>query len=284
MASQPLTRSDIVFQAVAIVCILVGLSVLLSLCINMIIDGHERLSWSFFTSYPSRRAEQAGILAALGGSIGLMILTACFSLPLGVGAAVYLEEYARPSRFTRLIELNIANLAGVPSVIYGLLGLQLFARIAGFDRSLLTGALTLTLLILPVIIMSTREALRAIPRALREGALALGATQWETIWHQVLPLALPGIMTGCILAFSRAIGEAAPLITIGALTFIPFLPDSMFSAFTALPIQAFNWVSRPQEAFHANAAAAILVLLAFLLTLNALAIYLRIRFQRTLPS
>ena len=250
----------------------------------MIIDGHERLSWSFFTSYPSRRAEQAGILAALGGSIGLMILTACFSLPLGVGAAVYLEEYARPSRFTRLIELNIANLAGVPSVIYGLLGLQLFARIAGFDRSLLTGALTLTLLILPVIIMSTREALRAIPRALREGALALGATQWETIWHQVLPLALPGIMTGCILAFSRAIGEAAPLITIGALTFIPFLPDSMFSAFTALPIQAFNWVSRPQEAFHANAAAAILVLLAFLLTLNALAIYLRIRFQRTLPS
>ena len=284
MASQPLTRSDIVFQAVAIVCILVGLSVLLSLCINMIIDGHERLSWSFFTSYPSRRAEQAGILAALGGSIGLMILTACFSLPLGVGAAVYLEEYARPSRFTRLIELNIANLAGVPSVIYGLLGLQLFARIAGFDRSLLTGALTLTLLILPVIIMSTREALRAIPRALREGALARGATQWETIWHQVLPLALPGIMTGCILAFSRAIGEAAPLITIGALTFIPFLPDSMFSAFTALPIQAFNWVSRPQEAFHANAAAAILVLLAFLLTLNALAIYLRIRFQRTLPS
>jgi len=284
MSRHPFTRSDLMFQALAITCILFGLSVLLSLCASMIIDGHERLSWSFFTSYPSRRAEQAGILAALGGSIGLMMLTACFSLPLGVGAAVYLEEYAKPSRFTRLIELNIANLAGVPSVIYGLLGLQLFARIAGFDRSLLTGALTLTLLILPVIIMSTREALRAIPRALREGALALGATRWETIWHQVLPLALPGIMTGCILAFSRAIGEAAPLITIGALTFIPFLPDSIFSAFTALPIQAFNWVSRPQEAFHANAAAAIVVLLAFLLTLNAIAIYLRIRFQRTLPS
>ena len=278
--AQHFTRGDIVFQAVAITCILIGVSVLAALVFSIAHDGYGRLSWSFLTSFPSRRAEQAGILAALGGSVSLMLLTALFALPLGVGAAVYLEEYAKKSWFTRLIELNIANLAGVPSVIYGLLGLQLFARIAGFDRSLLTGALTLTLLILPVIIIATREALRTIPAGLREGSLALGATRWETIWHHVLPIALPGIMTGCILAFSRAIGEAAPLITIGALTFIPFLPDSLFSAFTALPIQAFNWISRPQAAFHENAAAAILVLLIVLLSLNSFAIWLRFRFQK----
>ena len=281
MNKQPYTRGDILFQAVAIACILLGVSVLGTLIASIAVDGVGRLSWQFLTSFPSRRAEQAGILAALGGSVGLMLLTALFSLPLGVGTAVYLEEYAPRNWLTRLIELNIANLAGVPSVIYGLLGLQLFARIAGFDRSLLTGALTLTLLILPVIIIATREALRTLPSGLREGSLALGATRWETIWHQVLPIALPGIMTGCILAFSRAIGEAAPLITIGALTFIPFLPDSLFSAFTALPIQAFNWISRPQAAFHANAAAAILVLLIVLLTLNSFAIWLRFRFQKS---
>ena len=210
----------------------------------------------------------------------MIVLTGGSALPIGVAAAVYLEEYGTHSRLARLIELNIANLAAVPSIIYGLLGLGLFVRMLAMGQSVLAGACTLALLVLPVVILSTREALRAVPGSLREGSYALGATKWQTIWYQVLPVALPGILTGLILALSRAIGETAPLITIGALTYVPFLPDSLWSPFTVLPIQTFNWVSRPQVAFLENAAAAIIVLLALLLTLNAVAIWLRDRFQR----
>ena len=200
----------------------------------------------FLTSYTSRRAADSGVFPALAGSIFIIMLTAAIALPVGVAAAIYLEEYGTRSRMARLIELNIANLAAVPSIIYGLLGLGLFVRVLGFGGSILAGASTLALLVLPVVILSTREALRTVPRSLREGSYALGATKWQTIWYQVLPVALPGILTGLILALSRAIGETAPLITIGALTYVPFLPDSVWSPFTVLPIQIFNWVSRPQ--------------------------------------
>jgi phosphate transport system permease protein len=246
----------------------------------VIYDGFARLSLHFFTSFPSRKAENAGILAAWTGSAWLLGLTILFALPIGVGAAVYLEEYAKKNRITRLIELCIANLAGVPSVIYGLLGLQVFVRALHFERSVLSGALTLALLVLPIIIMASREALKTVPKGYREGALALGATRWQTTWTQVLPVALPGIATGCILAFSRAIGETAPLITLGALTYVAQVPDSIFAPFTALPIQAFNWLSRPQTEFHTNAAAAITVLLGFMIVLNLIAMVLRAKFQR----
>jgi len=277
---QVMKRWETVFTVVALACLTMALFVLVALITGVAIDGVGRLSFQFLTSFPSRFAERAGIYSALLGSIYLMILTALIALPIGVGAAVYLEEYAPKNRLTRLIELNIANLAGVPSIIFGILGLQLFVRVLGFERSLLAGALTMSLLIMPVIVLSAREALKTVPRSLREASLALGATKWQTIYHQVLPLAFPGILTGCILAFSRALGETAPLITMGALTYVAFIPDSLFSPFTVLPIQTFNWVSRPQEAFHTNAAAAIVVLLAILLLLNATAMILRSRLQR----
>lgn len=273
-------RLDAVFQVVALVVLVAALGGLALLVADVWRDGAHRIDWTFLTSYPSRRAERAGISHAVIGSLYVIVLTALLALPLGVAAAVYLEEYGGRSRLARLIELNIANLAAVPSIIYGLLGLGLFVRTLGLGRSVLAGAATLALLALPVVILSTREALRTVPSSIREGSYALGATKWQTIWHQVLPMALPGIMTGLILAMSRAIGETAPLITIGALTYVPFAPDSLWSPFTVLPIQIFNWVSRPQAAFKANAAAGILVLLALLLTMNAIAIVLRDRYQR----
>lgn len=272
--------SDFVFQCIAMFALMLGVAVVSALLIDIFYDGLPRLNWQFLTSFPSRFADKAGIASAVVGSFYLMVLIVIFSLPLGIGAAIYLEEYAPNNRFTRLIELNIANLAGVPSVIYGILGLQLFIRGLNFERSLLSGALTLTILILPVIIIASREAIRTVPKTLREASLALGAGKWQTIKSHVLPVALPGIMTGCILAFSRAIGETAPLVTMGALTYIAFLPDSVFSPFTALPIQSYNWISRPQTAFHTNAAAAMVVLLILLLSMNALAIFLRIRYQK----
>jgi len=259
-----------------------ALTVLFSLAFSLLFDGWERLSWSFFTSLPSRRAEQAGIFPALIGTIYLTLLTAIFALPLGVSAAIYLEEYANKNVTTRLIELAIANLAAVPSIIFGLLGLQLFVRWLDLGRSLLAGSLTLTLLVLPVIILSSREAIRAVPQGIRDGAAALGASPWQTAFLQILPAAFPGILTGAILGLSRVVGETAPLITIGALTYVPFAPDGLFSAFTVLPIQAFNWISRPQSSFHQNAAGDILVLLGFLLLINSLAIYLRQRLQKRL--
>jgi phosphate transport system permease protein len=273
-------RADLVFQATALVVLGVALAALAVLVGTVWRDGAGRLDWTFLTSYPSRRAESAGIYHAIVGSLYVIALTAAMALPVGVAAATYLEEYGGRSRLARFIELNIANLAAVPSIIYGLLGLGLFVRALGMGRSVLAGAATLALLALPVVILSTREALRTVPSSIREGSYALGATKWQTIWHQVLPMSLPGILTGLILALSRAIGETAPLITIGALTYIPFAPDSIWSAFTVLPIQIFNWVSRPQAAFKDNAAAGILVLLALLLTMNAIAIVLRDRYQR----
>jgi phosphate transport system permease protein len=273
-------RADLLFQAVALVVLAVALGALAVLVGTVWRDGAHRLDWQFLTSFPSRRAESAGIYHAIVGSLYVIALTAVLALPVGVAAATYLEEYGGRSRLARFIELNIANLAAVPSIIYGLLGLGLFVRTMAMGRSVLAGAATLALLALPVVILSTREALRTVPSSIREGSYALGATKWQTIWHQVLPMAVPGILTGLILALSRAIGETAPLITIGALTYIPFAPDSIWSAFTVLPIQIFNWVSRPQAAFKDNAAAGILVLLALLLTMNAIAIVLRDRYQR----
>lgn len=272
--------AEITFRAAAMAALLVALGSLAALLLDAWFDGAGRLSWQFLTSFPSRHPEQAGILAALVGSVAMILLTAAVALPVGVGAAVYLEEYAGKTWWARVIEVNIANLAGVPSIVYGLLGLELFVRALKLDRSLLAGALTMALLVMPLIIISSREALRTVPNSIREASCALGATRWQTIWYQVLPMAFPGILTGSILAFSRAIGEAAPLITIGALTYVAFLPDGLLSPFTALPIQIFNWVSRPQAGFHVNAAAAIIVLLVVLLFLNATAVYLRHRFQR----
>lgn len=273
-------RADLMFQALALLVLAVALGALAVLVGTVWRDGADRLDWRFLTSFPSRRAESAGIYHAIVGSLYVIALTAVMALPVGVAAATYLEEYGGRSRLARFIELNIANLAAVPSIIYGLLGLGLFVRTMGMGRSVLAGAATLALLALPVVILSTREALRTVPSSIREGSYALGATKWQTIWYQVLPMAVPGILTGLILALSRAIGETAPLITIGALTYIPFAPDSIWSAFTVLPIQIFNWVSRPQAAFKDNAAAGILVLLMLLLTMNAIAIVLRDRYQR----
>jgi phosphate transport system permease protein len=271
---------DIAFQIVALAVLLIALAALGVLLYDVLSDGMRRLDWQFLTSFSSRRASTAGIYHALAGSIFVIALTGALALPIGVAAAVYLEEYGTRSRMARLIEINISNLAAVPSIIYGLLGLGLFVRALNMERSVLAGASTLALLVLPVVILSTREALRTVPSSIREGSYALGATKWQTVWHQVLPMALPGILTGLILALSRAIGETAPLITIGAATYIPFAPDSIWSAFTVLPIQIFNWVSRPQADFQENAAAGIIVLLVLLLIMNATAIFLRDRYQR----
>lgn len=272
--------SELAFKIISLAVLLGCFAILASLLLHIFVDALPRLSLTFLQGVPSRFPEKAGIWPALVGSIYLMLLTAIFSLPLGIGAAVYLEEYGSHNRLARMIELNIANLAGIPSIIYGLLGLEIFVRFAGFGRSLLAGALTLTLLILPIIILASREALRTVPDTIRSASLALGATKWQTTWYQVIPAALPGMLTGCILAFSRAIGETAPLITIGALTYVAFVPDGIFSAFTAIPIQSFNWISRPQAEFHANAAAAIVVLLVVLFIMNGIAVWLRMRSRK----
>jgi phosphate transport system permease protein len=274
--------ADAAFEALALAVLCLALAALAVLIADVWRDGASRLSWQFLTSFPSRHPEDAGIRHALAGSLFVVLLTGALAVPIGVAAAIYLEEYGTRSLMARIIEINITNLAAVPSIIYGLLGLGLFVRAMGMGRSVLAGASTLALLVLPVVILSTREALRAVPNSIREGSYALGATKWQTIWHQVLPVALPGMLTGTILALSRAIGETAPLITIGALTFVAFAPDGIWSPFTVLPIQIFNWVSRPQLEFRTNAAAAILVLLALLLTVNAAAIYLRDRYQKGL--
>jgi phosphate transport system permease protein len=272
--------ADVGFQVLALLVLVVALASLATLIWDIVNDGAGTVSWNFITGFSSRRASQAGIWHALTGSVFVIIVTALIAVPIGVAAAIYLEEYGGRSVGARIIELNITNLAAVPSIIYGLLGLGLFVRMMGMGRSVLAGACTLALLVLPVVILSTREALRAVPGTLREGSYALGATKWQTIWHQVLPVAAPGILTGLILALSRAIGETAPLITIGAVTFVTFAPYSIWSPFTVLPIQIFNWVSRPQVEFHANAAAGILVLVALLLSMNAAAIWLRDRYQK----
>jgi phosphate transport system permease protein len=273
-------RLDLAFQALALLVLVAALAALAALLVDIVRDGAGRLSLEFVRSFPSRRPADAGIWHALTGSLAVILVTAALAVPIGVAAAVYLEEYGRQGALGRLIEINIANLAAVPSVVYGLLGLGLFVRQLGLGRSVMAGGATLALLVLPVVILATREALRAVPKSIREGSYALGATKWQTVWHQVLPMAAPGVLTGLILALSRAIGETAPLIIVGAVTFITFAPDSLSSPFSVLPIQIFDWVSRPQPEFHTNAAAGIIVLLVLLLSMNATAIWLRDRFQK----
>jgi phosphate transport system permease protein len=281
-ASQRARVTGGLFKGVLIFSLLIGFATLVILLITVASDGLGKLSWGFITSFPSSLPSRAGIQSPLVGTIYLMALVALITVPIGVGAALYLEEYAdRTRRHNRMIELNIQNLAAVPSIVYGILGLAFLVRgPIGLGRALLAGALTLSLLVLPIVIIASRESIRAVPPSIREGSLALGATQWQTIWRQVLPASIPGIATGSILALSRAIGETAPLILIGAIVFVPFNPSSLTDQFTALPIQIFNWTTRPQEDFKLLAAAAILVLLGLLLTMNAFAIWLRNRYQR----
>lgn len=273
---------DRLFYLACCSAIVIALLILAVLMADFIIDGLPRLSWQFLTSFPSRRPAEAGIAPALVGTLWMIFLVALFAFPIGIGSGIYLEEFAKDTWLNRIIEININNLAGVPSIIYGLLGLQLFVRglapITG-GRSVLSGGLILSLLVLPIVIVTTREALRAVPNSLRQAGFALGATKWQVIREQILPVAFPGILTGTILALARAIGETAPLIVIGALTFVPYLPTNMQSPFTVLPIQIYNWVSRPQAAFHQNAAAAIIVLMVVLLTMNAAAVYFRNKLQ-----
>lgn len=273
-------RWGTLFAAASLAATGVGLLVLAVLLVDVFIKSAGWLDWQFLASYPSRIPAKAGILSPLVGSLWLVALTALFSFPVGVAAAIYLEEYAPNNWMTSLIQTNLANLAGVPSIVYGLLGLGVFVRTFGLGRSVLAGALTMSLLVLPTIILASREAIRAVPLSLRHAALALGSTRWQMVWHTVLPLAFPGILTGTILALSRAIGETAPLITIGALTYIAFLPDGPLSPFTVLPIQIFNWTSRPQADFRNLAAAGIVILLVVLLSANAVAILLRDRLQK----
>lgn len=290
-------RLDATFKFFGLASTIFGLGVLFILVMDTLGDGLPRLKWDFFISFPSRKPEQAGILSAWVGTVWIMAITALIAIPLGIGAGIYLEEYAKKNRFSNFIEINIANLAGVPSVIYGLLGLGLFVRYFKLDRSVLAGGLTLSLLVLPMIILVTREALRSIPFSIREASYALGATKWQTVRYQIFPAALGNILTGIILAMSRAVGETAPLITIGALTYIAFLPQNpvafsrnlpfvhlrlqgLVDPFTVLPIQIFNWVSRPQKGFFNNAAAGIIVLLFITLIMNTVAIVLRHNYQK----
>lgn len=273
-------RNEALFQVVALAAVAVSLVTLGALLFDAFWDGLRRLDWQFLTSFPSRKPERAGIYAALAGSFFVVGLTTIIAVPLGIAAAVYLEEFAKNNWFNRFVEINIANLAGVPSIIYGILGLELFVRGIGLGRSMLAGALTLSLLVLPTIIIASREAIRTVPGTIRQAAYAVGATKWQATRDHVLPLAFPGVLTGVILAISRAVGETAPLIMLGALTYVAFLPKDIMSPFTVLPIQIFNWVSRPQKGFADCAAAGIVVLLVVTLSLNALAIILRNYYQR----
>lgn len=286
-------RQDFIFNIIGILCTLIGILTLGALLLDLFVDGLPRLNPGFFTHFPSRFAEQAGILSSWVGTLLIMLVTAATAVPLGVAAGVYLEEYARKNWVTNLIEINIANLAGVPSIVYGLMALGLLVYQFRLGQSILTGGLTLAFLILPIVIVATREALRTIPQGIREAAYALGSTKWQVVRHHLLPYSVGGTMTGIIIALSRAIGETAPLITIGALTFIAFLPpppiksqppflsfEWLWSPFSVLPIQMFNWVSRPDQAFVVNAAGAGLVLILVTLSLNAVAIVIRYRVRK----
>ncbi len=269
-----------VFRWLCLALTLSALVFLGLLLFQVLRDAWGWLDWEFLTSFPSRRPERAGIKAALAGTLWLISFTALFSVPVGVAAALYLEEYARPGWLNTAIQINISNLAGVPSIVYGILGLVLFVRGIGLGKSVLSASLTMSLLVLPVIIIAAREAIRAVPQSLRQAAFALGATRWQTVRHHVLPSALPGILTGVILALSRAIGEAAPLIMTGALAYVAFVPRGPMDDFSALPIQIYNWSSRPQAEFHHLAAAGIVVLLLVLFAMNSVAVVLRQRGSR----
>ena len=273
-------RYDFWFSVISIMCVLFSLLTLATLLLDLALEGVPRISWNFLTSFPSRFADKAGILSAWVGTFFVMLITAFISIPLGIMSGLYLEEYAPKNRLTQFIEINIANLSAVPSIIFGLMALGIFVYKLHLGQSLLTAGLTLSLLILPIIIVTTREAVRAIPISIREASYALGATQWQTVKHHILPYSFGGIATGVIIALSRAIGETAPLITIGALTFIAFLPRSLMDPFTVLPIQLFNWISRPQAEFHINAAAAGVILLTITLLMNAIAIVIRYQVRK----
>ena len=271
---------DQLFKIWGIACTLFGLVILAFFIGDILIDGIQRIDWGFITNLPSRKSEKSGIFTALMGSIWILLLTTLIAFPIGVAAGVYLEEYSKQNRFSGLLEINISNLAGVPSIIYGLLGLEVFVRIMGLGASVLAGALTLSLLILPIVIVATREAIKAVPHSIRDASYALGASKWQTIWNQILPASGGGILTGVILALSRAVGETAPLIVVGALAYVPFAPSSPLDEFSVLPIQIFNWISRPQHGFIENAAAAIIILLLITFVMNGIAVYFRNRWQK----
>ncbi len=286
---------DAIFKGVGLFCLAIALLVIVALIADMVMKGSERFTLDFFMNFASRRAAQAGILSAWVGSLLVMLVTALAAVPLGVAAGLYLEEYAKRNWLTHVIEVNISNLAAVPSIVYGLLALGIFVYQFGFGQSILSAGLTLALLILPIIIVATREAIRAIPAMIREGSMAVGATRWQTCRYHIIPYAMPGILTGVIIGLARAIGETAPIITIGALTFIAFLPPVPFtgeppaglfewvmSPFTVMPIQIFNWTSRPDPAFEINAAAAGFVLMVMVLSMNAIAIYLRYKMRKNI--
>lgn len=270
------------FETACLVSTFIGLFVLAFLLYDTWIRGHAWLNMDFLNNFPSRFPEKAGIKSALWGTVYLVSFVAVVSIPIGIGAAIYLEGYARKNRVSKIIDISISNLAGVPSIIYGILGLALFVRALDLGRSILSGALTMSLLVLPIIIITSREAIKAVPFTIQEASYALGATKWQTLRNQVLPAAFPWIITGCILTLSRAIGETAPLIMLGALTYVAFVPESLMDPFTVLPIQIFNWTSRPQEAFRHIAAAGIIVLLVVLLSMNAVALVIRNKYQKRL--
>ena len=273
-------RYDLAMHLLFLAATSIGVIALSALIIDIIIEGARMIRPELFTNFPSRKPEQSGLKSALVGTIYMMLIMAPLSFILGVGAAIYLEEYAKKNRITRIIQTNIGTLAGVPSIVYGILGLTLFVRGMDLGRSLLAGAFTMTLLVLPIIIVAAQEAIKAVPSARRDASLALGATKWQTVQNAVLPSAFPGILTGVILAVSRAVGETAPLVMIGALTFVNFLPNSITDQFTVLPIQIFNWVSRPQVEFQHLAAAGIIVLLILLLLMNISAVLIRNKYYK----
>ena len=277
-------RTGKIFEIMCIISITIGIGMLALLLWYVADQGLHKLDWQFLTSFPSRFPERAGIYGALLGTLYVIGTGGLIAFVLGVGTAIYLEEYANDNRLSRILQVNIANLAGVPSIVYGILGLEIFVRFAGLGRSVLAGSLTIALLILPIVIIASQEALKAVPSSIREGGFALGASKWQVVSILVIPQAFASILTGVILAVSRAIGETAPLIVMGALTFVPFAPEGFMSPFTVLPIQIFNWVSRPQHGFHEIAAAGIVVLLITLILLNSVAIYLRHKFSKNLEG
>ena len=271
---------DKIFNVFGMLCTFFALSILLILFADILMKGLGRINWSFLVNFPSRHPEQSGIYTALAGMFSLLFFTILIALPIGIMSAIYLQEYGTKNWFAKIVEINISNLAGVPSIIYGILGLTIFVRAFGFGNSILAAALTLALLIMPVIIVATREAIKAVPDSLREAAYGMGATRWQTVSRVVIPASLGGILTGIILSISRAIGETAPLIVVGALAYVPFIPEGPLDQFTSLPIQIYNWTSRPQPGFVVNAAAGIIVLLVFTFLLNGIAIYLRNRWYK----
>lgn len=276
---------DKIFEAFAFICTSLSLLTLAALLITILIYGYKHINWTFLSSLPSRHVEKTGIYTAIVGMMSVLILTILISFPIGIGAGIFLEEFVdKRNRFARLLEINIINLSGVPSIIYGIVGLEIFVRLCGFGNSIIAGSLTLSLLILPIVIVATREAIKRVPISLREASLAMGANRWQTIENIILPSSYGGILTGMILSISRTIGETAPLVVVGALVYVPFLPEGLLDQYTVLPIQIFNWISRPQQSYISLAAAGIIILLCITFILNGIAIYLRNRWYKKINA